>query len=158
MPRGLYRSLLILALSLPGAAGALGLGDIRVDSALNEPLSAQIDIVGATDEELIALRAAVASRETFQRYGAERAAFLSTASFKVTRAADGQAILTVHSDASGHRSAGDPVARCELGPRRIDQRVLSAARSGTGRGCGARTVSCIHSGKDVTLKARRNDA
>jgi len=98
MPRGLYRSLLILALSLPGAAGALGLGDIRVDSALNEPLSAQIDIVGATDAELIALRAAVASRETFQRYGAERAAFLSTASFKVTRGADGQAILTVHSD------------------------------------------------------------
>jgi pilus assembly protein FimV len=98
MPRGLYRSLLILALSLPGAAGALGLGDIRVDSALNEPLSAQIDIVGATDEELIALRAAVASRETFQRYGAERAAFLSTASFKVTRGRDGQAILTVRSD------------------------------------------------------------
>ena len=98
MPRGLYPSLLILAVSLPGAAGALGLGDIRVESALNEPLSAQIDIVGATDEELIELRAAVASRETFQRYGAERAAFLSTASFKVTRGPDGHAILNVRSD------------------------------------------------------------
>jgi Tfp pilus assembly protein FimV len=31
-----------LALSLPGSAGALGLGDIRVDSALNEPLSARL--------------------------------------------------------------------------------------------------------------------
>ncbi len=98
MQRGLYPSLLILALSLPGAAGALGLGDIRVESALNEPLSAQIDIVGATDEELIALRAEVASRETFLRYGAERAAFLSTASFKVTRGPDGRATLAVRSD------------------------------------------------------------
>lgn len=98
MPRGLYPSLLTLALSLPGAAGAFGLGDIRVESALNEPLSAQIDIVGATDEELIELRAAVASRETFQRYGAERAAFWSTASFKVTRGPDGHAILNVRSD------------------------------------------------------------
>jgi len=98
MPRGFYSSLLALALSLPGSAGALGLGDIRVDSALNEPLSAQIDVVGATDQELIELRAAVASRETFKRYGAERAAFLSTASFKVTRGPDGRAILTVRSD------------------------------------------------------------
>jgi pilus assembly protein FimV len=98
MQRGLYPSLLILALSLPGAAGALGLGDIHVESALNEPLSAQIDIVGATDEELTALRAEVASRETFLHYGAERAAFLSTASFKVTRAPDGRATLAVRSD------------------------------------------------------------
>jgi pilus assembly protein FimV len=98
MPRGFYTSLWVLAMWLPGSAGALGLGGIRVDSALNEPLSAQIDVVGATDEELLELRAEVASRETFKRYGAERAAFLSTASFKVTREQDGRAILTVRSE------------------------------------------------------------
>ncbi len=53
MSRGPYPMLLMLAMSLPGAVKALGLGDIRVDSALNEPLSAQIDIVGATREELV---------------------------------------------------------------------------------------------------------
>ncbi len=62
MSRGPYPLLLTLALALPGAAGAVGLGEIRVQSALNEPLSAEIDIVGATDEELSDLRAAVASR------------------------------------------------------------------------------------------------
>jgi pilus assembly protein FimV len=98
MPRWFYPSLLALAMSLPGSAGALGLGEIRVDSALNEPLSAQIDLVGATDQELTELRAAVASREIFRQYGAERAAFLSTASFKVTRGPDGQAVLTVRSE------------------------------------------------------------
>ena len=49
MSRGLYPLSLTLAISLPGIAGALGLGDIHVDSALNEPLSAEIQIVGATD-------------------------------------------------------------------------------------------------------------
>jgi len=105
MLRRLYPSLLALAMSLPGSADALGLGDIRVESALNEPLSAQIDIVGATDQELIELRAEVANQQTFLRYGAERAAFLSTASFKVTRGADGRAVLTVRTE----QAATDPL-------------------------------------------------
>ena len=75
MSRGPYPILLMLAMSLPGAVRALGLGDIRVDSALNEPLSAQIDIVGATREELVELTAKVANREMFQRYGADRPSF-----------------------------------------------------------------------------------
>jgi len=98
MSRRPYPLLLTLALSLPGAAGAIGLGEIRVQSALNEPLAAQIDIVGATDEELLDLRAAVASRETFERYGAERPAFLSSTTFKVIRDEQGRPMLTVHSD------------------------------------------------------------
>jgi pilus assembly protein FimV len=98
MLRGLYPFMLTLALALPGAAGAVGLGDIRVASALNEPLSAQIDIVGASPDELVELRAAVASRETFDRYGAERPAFLSSTQFRVTKDAAGRPILAVHSE------------------------------------------------------------
>jgi len=98
MSRGPYLWLLTLALSLPGTAGAVGLGEIRVQSALNEPLSAQIDIVGATDEELSDLRAAVASRETFERYGSERPAFLSSTTFRVVRDAQGRPMLDVHSE------------------------------------------------------------
>jgi pilus assembly protein FimV len=98
MLRGLYPFIVTLALALPGGAGAVGLGEIRVASALNEPLTAQIDIVGATDEELVELRAVVASRETFDRYGAERPAFLSSTQFKVTKGQNGRPILAVHSD------------------------------------------------------------
>ena len=79
-----------------------------MDSALNEPLSAQIEVVGATDQELIELRAAVASRETIQRFGAERAAFLSTANFKVMRGPEGRAVLTVRSD----QAVTDPLVPC----------------------------------------------
>ncbi|HWS68913.1 MAG TPA: FimV/HubP family polar landmark protein [Steroidobacteraceae bacterium] len=97
MSRGPYPILLILAMSLPGAAKALGLGDIRVDSALNEPLSAQIDIVGATREELVELTAKVANREMFQRYGADRPSFLATATFKVGLDSQGRPVLNVRS-------------------------------------------------------------
>ncbi len=97
MSRGPYPILLMLAMSLPGTVRALGLGDIRVDSALNEPLSAQIDIVGATREELAAMTASVANREIFQRYGADRPSFLSTATFKVGIDSQGRAVLNVRS-------------------------------------------------------------
>src|ERR1700693_2294784 len=97
MSRGPYPILLMLAMSLPGAVRALGLGDIRVDSALNEPLSAQIDIVGATRDELVELTAKVANREMFQRYGAERPSFLATATFKVGLDAQGRPVLNVRS-------------------------------------------------------------
>lgn len=57
-------SALLLA---PQAAFPLGLGDIRLNSALNEPLSAEIDLVAPTAEELGSLSAQLASRELFQR-------------------------------------------------------------------------------------------
>lgn len=97
MSRGPYPIILMLAMSLPSAAKALGLGDIRVDSALNEPLSAQIDIVGATRDELVALTAKVANREIFQRYGADRPSFLSSATFKVGLDAQGRPVLNIRS-------------------------------------------------------------
>jgi FimV-like protein len=97
MSRGSYPILLLLAMSLPGAARAIGLGEIHVDSALNEPLSAQIDIVGATRDDLAVLTAKIANREVFQRYGADRPSFLTTATFKVGLNAQGHPVLNVKS-------------------------------------------------------------
>jgi pilus assembly protein FimV len=86
-------------MSLPGAARALGLGEIRVNSALNEPLSAQIGLLGATPEELSSITARLADEAMFQRNGADRPAFLSTVSFKVARDANGLPVLEVRSAA-----------------------------------------------------------
>ena len=47
-----YPQLLVLALSLPEISHALGLGTLRVESKLHAPLSAQIEILGATPDEL----------------------------------------------------------------------------------------------------------
>jgi pilus assembly protein FimV len=100
MSSGKNPLMLVVALSMPGAAHALGLGDIHVDSALNERLAAQIDIIGATALELADLRAAVANQATFLRYGADRPAFLSSATFKVTQDSKGRPVLAVRSTES----------------------------------------------------------
>jgi pilus assembly protein FimV len=100
MSSGKNPLMLMMALSVPGAAHALGLGDIHVDSGLNERLAAEIDIVGANPLELAGLRAAVASREIFQRYGADRPGFLSSATIKVTQDSQGRPVLAIRSTES----------------------------------------------------------
>src|SRR6202051_3773680 len=97
MSSGKNPLMLMMALSMPGASHALGFGDIHVTSGLNERLAAEIDILGATADDLADLRAAVANRETFLRYGADRPAFLSSATFKVTQDGRGRPVLAVRS-------------------------------------------------------------
>ncbi len=100
MSRGHNPLFWMMACTLPSAGHALGLGDIHVDSALNEPLSAEIDIVGATPEDLIGLIATVANRETFAHFNAERPSFLNSATFKVTTDAKGRPVLAIRSSES----------------------------------------------------------
>ena len=88
---------LMVALALPGAAHALGLGEIHVDSALNQPLAAEIDIIEATAEDLAGITASVANPETFLRFGADRPAFLSSIAFKITRDSKGRPVLAIRS-------------------------------------------------------------
>ena len=100
MPSGKNPLMLMMALSVPGAAHAIGLGDIHVDSALNENFAAEIDIVGATALQLTDLRASIANREVFLRMGADRPAFLSSATFKVIQDSRGRPVLAVRSSES----------------------------------------------------------
>lgn len=89
--------MMMVAMALPATSQAIGLGEIKVQSALNEPLVAQIEIVGASAEELATLSAAVANRDIFTRYGADRPSFLSSASFRVGHDAAGRPVLLVKS-------------------------------------------------------------
>src|SRR6202044_955104 len=84
----------------PSSAWALGLGEIHLISALNEPMNAEIDLVAATPDELTALRATLADKDAFSRYGIDRPPFLSTLTFKVGKGKDGRdALLVRFSDA-----------------------------------------------------------
>ena len=95
MPRCLTRVSLALLLLLSSEVWALGLGEVRLDSALNEPLRAQIELLAASPEEVQDLKVALASPETFERYGLERPFYLQGISFEVvqTGRADGNYIL-----------------------------------------------------------------
>jgi pilus assembly protein FimV len=97
MSRGKTALTLMMALAMPGAAQALGLGEIHLDSALNEPLAADVDLVGATAEDLAGITASIANRETFDHFDVERPEFLSTIVFKVSRDSRGRAVLAIRS-------------------------------------------------------------
>jgi len=90
------RAMLVLS-ALPSSALALGLGDIRLNSPLNAPLDAEIELVNATPEELTSLRVQLASRETFARYGLEWPAFLSSVTLTKAKGDSGRDVLRVRS-------------------------------------------------------------
>lgn len=101
--RNLCRLVLLASLSLalvmlsPSAAHALGLGDIHLNSALDAPLSADIDLVDANSEDLSTLKATLAPRETFTRLGADYPSFLGTVTLTPVKTADGRTVLHVSS-------------------------------------------------------------
>ena len=98
MPRMLLTACLLSSSFLgPSLSWALGLGEIHLNSALNEPMNAEIDLIAAAPDELTALRATLASRESFTRYGIDKPPFLSTLTFKVGKSKDGRDVLQVHS-------------------------------------------------------------
>ena len=85
MKTAVRRVLLMSALLSPSALYALGLGEIRLNSALNQPFDAEIELVSAAQEDLAALRASLASSDTFVRYGLDKPSYLSEFTFQVVR-------------------------------------------------------------------------
>jgi len=82
---------------LPAAALALGLGDVRLNSTLNAPLDADIELIGATPDEIARLKPHIAPRETFVSHGLDWPAFLSTVTLHAEHTADGRDIIKLRS-------------------------------------------------------------
>ncbi len=81
-------SLIILLVLMPGTASALGLGNLELNSALNEPFSGRITLLSATADELDSLRVGLADGEAFARAGIDRPFVLSKLKFTLRRAVD----------------------------------------------------------------------
>ena len=92
------KSSLILALILWVASTcvyALGLGDIHVNSALNQNLDASIDLLSVEKGRLDDVRVTLASPKAFERAGVERPYLLTNLRFKPERLPDGSAVIRV---------------------------------------------------------------
>ena len=100
MRRHLPRLLLTGALLSPVTLYALGLGEIRLNSALNQPFDAEIELLSPTAEELGSLKVMLAGNDVFSRYGIDRPAYLSNFDFSVSRNRDGKATIKVTSNRS----------------------------------------------------------
>ncbi len=86
-------------LAAPTGAWALGLGDIELRSALNQPFRADIAL-SATSDELQSLRISLAGADTFEKYGLDRPAFLSAFTFRVATNSAGRNVIEVSSSTS----------------------------------------------------------
>lgn len=100
MRRHLPRLLLTGALLSPVTLYALGLGEIRLNSALNQPFDAEIELLSPTPEELGSLKVTLASQDVFSRYGIDRPQYLSNFDFSVSRGQGGKATIKVTSNRS----------------------------------------------------------
>ncbi|MDH3511004.1 MAG: LysM peptidoglycan-binding domain-containing protein [Gammaproteobacteria bacterium] len=81
MPRFLAGLLLLLIGAMPCAVVALGLGEIDLKSALNQPFVAEIPVTSESANDLSGLQVELASAGTFEEFGLDRAAFLTDFEF-----------------------------------------------------------------------------
>lgn len=86
-----------LVIALPPAAFAVGLGDVRLLSSLNAPLDAEIELVGATPEEMAVIKAQLASRELFARNGLDWPSAVGNITITPQTNAGGKAVLRMRS-------------------------------------------------------------
>jgi pilus assembly protein FimV len=89
--------LVVGALALPGVAWPLGLGKLTVDSALGQPLSARIELLSATKDELDSLTAKVADSSLYRQNNLTYQGVLTRTRITVERGPGGVAYLRVTS-------------------------------------------------------------
>lgn len=89
MARLLARILAVLALWLPLASHGLGLGEITLRSALNQPLEAEIALLALRPDETDSVTVKLASNATFEQSGVERTPLHSELRFKLQQKATG---------------------------------------------------------------------
>ncbi len=88
--------LALLALLITPVTGhALGLGEIRVTSALNQPLEAEIALTAVRAGELDSLQIRLAAPESFARVGLDRPFILTQLRFEVGENAQRQPVIKV---------------------------------------------------------------
>lgn len=91
-------------ITVPLMAHAAGLGKMSVNSALGQPLAAEIELFAADKAELESLSASLASDQAFRDANVEFAPVLSSLRFSVEKKPNGKSVLKVTSN----RPVNDP--------------------------------------------------
>ncbi|MGH8149633.1 MAG: type IV pilus assembly protein FimV, partial [Steroidobacteraceae bacterium] len=81
----------------PTAALALGLGDIHLKSTLDAPLDANIEILGATADQMANLQPRIAPRSVFAQHGLDWSPFLADVTVRAVHLAGGENVIEVRS-------------------------------------------------------------
>lgn len=89
--------LTLLALFSPYRAHALELGNIKLNSYLNQPLNAQISVQAVHRDELDQAHIGIASRNVFEKAGIERRTLPGLVRFKLVKGNDGTTVIKLTS-------------------------------------------------------------
>jgi len=87
----------LLGAFFTNAVFALGMGEIKLNSSLNEPLDAEIQLLNIGDLSELEMLVGLGSREDFKAAGVERLFLLTDLRFKVDMSAPGNPVLRVTS-------------------------------------------------------------
>lgn len=98
MFRKLAATVAVSTALMTSQAWSLGLGELKTESGLNQPLNAEIVLLSSKELQESDLRAKIASFEAYERYGVTREAFHSLLRFEVYSKADGSKAIRVSSD------------------------------------------------------------
>jgi len=92
-------SLLVIFLLLPWAVvvQAAGLGKLTINSALGQPLAAEIDIVATSSDDVSSLQASIAAREAYTQAGINYEPVLSTIKASIASRANGNPYVKLSS-------------------------------------------------------------
>jgi pilus assembly protein FimV len=102
------------------SAAALSLGRITVQSALGEPLRAEIEIPDINADEAASLRATVALPEAFRAAGLDYNAAMATVQVSLQRRQDGRAFIRL----TGDRAINEPFVDMILEARWASGRIV----------------------------------
>jgi pilus assembly protein FimV len=97
MARKFLSVCLLSVLFVPAVVQSLGLGEIRLNSYLNQPLDAEIELMLSSPDELRSLELRIPDRETFERLGLDRPGFLDQVEFEIDGAPGSRARINVRS-------------------------------------------------------------
>lgn len=98
MLRKLVAAIIGVSALVPSTMFGLGMGEVELDSYLNQPLDARIELLqtrGLSSAEIIANLASVSD---FSAAGVDRSFFLSQLKFEIVQGSDGKSYLKVSSD------------------------------------------------------------
>ncbi|MEI6269909.1 MAG: FimV/HubP family polar landmark protein [Methylococcaceae bacterium] len=93
----LTRTLALISLLAPASGYSLGIGDIKLHSALNQNLDAEISLVTATGDKVSDIKVNLAPPDKFDEAGVPWASFLSRIKFETATGANGSVIIKLNS-------------------------------------------------------------
>lgn len=96
--RNLTKSIVTASLLMPMAAHSLGVGEIKLHSALNQKLNAEIALTLSADEHVDGIKVNLATPDQFDKLGVAWSYFISKVKFKTIVKSNGQVVIKVTSE------------------------------------------------------------